>query len=480
MFTDALSFAVDYVEEFSRELKKQNIGLSKTQRHWLSFCLTAMLLTGVLCWRRFAQMSAGAYSVTALSSMFCKSKIAWDALLPASVKVLLRWFKLIHGVLVIDDTDHRRAKTTKRIHGAHKVFDKKTGGYFNGQCLMFLLLVTPVITFPVGFCFYRPDPKFKAWKKEEERLIKEKVARRDRPKAPPADPDYPSKAQIALKLIAQFHANHPDFVVRSVLADAAFGNAHFLQTACANAHCTQCISQIKGSQSVTVRGRKQSVAHYFDMHAPTPTQLTVRGGQVRKVWVGSARLTLNAHGCKRFIIALRHEDEKGWRYLVASDLTWRTQDITQCYTLRWLVETFFEDWKRYDGWANLAKQPDIEGSLRGVTLSLLLDHALLVHPQQLASLKSTGTAVTVGSLQRSVTLDAFVHSVRQLLEADDPLRALERLIESFKKTLVITISSKHMANRDIGRQEPTPSLVHRYGKHKSAPSVACEPEPLCA
>lgn len=478
MFTDSLSFAVDYVEELSKELDQADIRLSKTQSHWLSFCLTGMLLTGVLCWRRFAQTSAGAYGVTALSSMFRKSKIAWDALLPASVRILLRWHKLRSGVLVIDDTDHRRAKTTKRIHASHKVFDKKTGGYFNGQCLMFLLLVTPVITFPVGVRFYKPDPKFKAWKKEDDRLIKAKVAPRDRPKAPPADPDYPSKAQIALELIAQFHTNHPDFVVRSVLADAAFGHAHFLQTACANAHCTQCISQIKGTQLVTFRGRKQSVEHYFDMHSPTPTLLTVRGAQVRKVWVGSARLTLNAHGCKRFIIALRHDDEKDYRYLVASDLTWRTQDINQCYTLRWLVETFFEDWKLYEGWANLAKQPDVEGSVRGVSLSLLLDHALLVHPQQLASLKSTGAAVTVGSLQRSATLDAFVHSVRALLQTANPAQALERLIESFKQTLVITISSKHMVNRDIGRQEPTPALVQRYGKHQSAPSG--EGELLCA
>ena len=407
--------------------------------------------------------------------MFRKSKIAWDALLPASVRVLLRWHKLDHGVLVIDDTDHRRAKTTKRIHAAHKVFDKKTGGYFNGQCLMFLLLVTPVITFPVGVRFYKPDPKFKAWKKEEARLIKAKVARRERPKAPLADPDYPSKAKIALELIAQFHTNHPDFVVHAVLADAAFGNAHFLQAARDNANCTQCISQIKGSQSVTFRGRKLSAEDYFATHAPTLTLLTVRGGQVRKVWVGSARLTLNAHGCKRFIIALRHDDEKGYRYLVASDLTWRTQDITQCYTLRWLVETFFEDWKRYDGWANLAKQPDVEGSVRGVILSLLLDHALLVHPQQLASLKSTGAAVTVGSLQRSASLDAFVHSVRELLQSANPALALERLIESFKQTLVITLSSKHMATRDIGRQEPTPSLVQRYGTNQHAPSVAGEP-----
>jgi hypothetical protein len=143
--------------------------------------------------------------------------------------------------------------------------------------------------------------------------------------------------------------------------------------------------------------------------------------------------------------------------------------------LRWLVETFFEDWKLYEGWANLAKQPDVEGSVRAVILSLLFDHALLVHPQQLASLKSTGAAVTVGSLQRSASLDAFVHSVRQLLETDEPAQALERLIESFKQTFSMTTSSKHMSNRDIGRQEPTPSLVRRHGVLKSDPSAACVP-----
>ena len=64
-------------------------------------------------------------------------------------------------------------------------------------------------------------------------------------------------------------------------------------------------------------------------------------------------------------------------YLVVTDVTWRTLDILQCYTLRWLVEVVLEDWKLYDGWAGLAKQPDEDGSVRGVTLSLLLDHALL-------------------------------------------------------------------------------------------------------
>jgi len=47
---------------------------------------------------------------------------------------------LTFGVLVIDETNHRRAKKTKRIHKTHKQKYKKTGGYVNGQTIVFLLL----------------------------------------------------------------------------------------------------------------------------------------------------------------------------------------------------------------------------------------------------------------------------------------------------------------------------------------------------
>ena len=85
-----------------------------------------------------------------------------------------------------------------------------------------------------------------------------------------------------------------------------------------------------------------------------------------------------AHHQKRFVIALKYEDETEYRYIVASDLSWRTLDIVQGYTLRWLVEVFLEDWKLYEGWGQLTKQPDDDGSSRGLILSLLLDHCLLV------------------------------------------------------------------------------------------------------
>jgi hypothetical protein len=102
--------------------------------------------------------------------MFRHSKVAWDGLLQASVFLVLRQHGITAGVRVADDSDHRRAKRTARIWKAHKVFDKKTGGYFNGQCLVFLVLVTPKLTVPVGFRCHQPDPKRVAWQREDRRL----------------------------------------------------------------------------------------------------------------------------------------------------------------------------------------------------------------------------------------------------------------------------------------------------------------------
>jgi hypothetical protein len=73
---------------------------------------------------------------------------------------------------------------------------------------------------------------------------------------------------------------------------------------------------------------------------------------------------------------------------MASDLSWRTLDIVQAHTLRWLVEVFVQDWKAHEGWGMLTKQPGEEGSRRSVILSLLVDHCLFLHPDQHAQLKN--------------------------------------------------------------------------------------------
>ena len=48
-----------------------------------------------------------------------------------------------------------------------------------------------------------------------------------------------------------------------------------------------------------------------------------------------------------------------------------------------------QDWKSYEGWSQLTKQPGDEGARHSVILSLLVDHSLFVHPDQQPSLKTT-------------------------------------------------------------------------------------------
>jgi hypothetical protein len=74
----------------------------------------------------------------------------------------------------------------------------------NGQTVVLLLLVAQSVTFPVGFAFYRPDPMLTAWGKEDKRLKKEGVAKKDRPVQPARNGLYPTKTQLALRLLQAF------------------------------------------------------------------------------------------------------------------------------------------------------------------------------------------------------------------------------------------------------------------------------------
>lgn len=463
MFLESMPFITQYISKLADELHRQHPGqhLSSTHKKWLCFCLTGMLLTGTLCWRVFERMGLGSYRIGALSWMFCNSKLPWTYLLQASFSLLMRICTIKSGILVLDDTDHRRAKSTSRIYGAHKIFDKKTGGYYNGQCLMFLLLVTDKVTLPIGIRFYRPDPRYRTWEKEDKRLAKAGVKAKKRPKAPAHDPAYPSKNEIALALIDDFHRKHPDVLVKAVLADAAFGTRDFMESAKAKAGCKQVISQLRENQLVMFMNKWVSVKEYFAKHGGVTQTVSVRGGTTNEMTVGSARLIVKAHGTKRFIIAVKNQDEAEYRYVMATDLTWRTLDILQCYTLRWLVEVFFADWKLYEGWTGMAKQPDEEGSFRGVILSLLLDHALLIHPEQRACIENGTPAHTVGSLKRAAHGEALLAFVRKIVLETDPLRMIEQLAEKIRVLFPLAPSKKHMSGRDLGRQEPTPSLAHR-------------------
>ena len=116
----------------------------------------------------------GKYTNQALSWMFRQGKIDWNLLLIASVKQILLSYGITEGQLVLDEVDRARCKFTKRIYKTYKQKDKKTGGYVNGQTVVFLLLVTSSVTIPVSFVFYQPDPELSAWKKQDAQLKKER------------------------------------------------------------------------------------------------------------------------------------------------------------------------------------------------------------------------------------------------------------------------------------------------------------------
>jgi hypothetical protein len=141
-------------------------------------------------------------------------------------------------------------------------------------------------------------------------------------------------------------------------------------------------------------------------------------------------------------------------------MTWRDLDILQGYTLRWLVEVVFQDWKTHEGWANLAKHPDEDGSVRGVILSLLLDHALLLHPAQQTCFENSTPANTVGSLKRAAEGEAMFVFASEIASDVNPSRMVEQLAAKFKTYFPLSSSKKHMSGRDLGRQEPMPALNH--------------------
>jgi hypothetical protein len=183
---------------------------------------------------------------------------------------------------------------------------------------------------------------------------------------------------------------------------------------------------VRSNQKIRVYKREQYVADYFATHPGTPQTIRIRGGDEMVAIVGSARVYVCAHHTKRFIIALKYAGEEAYRYLMASDLTWRTLDIVQAHTLRWLVEVFVQDWKSHEGWSQLTKQPGEEGACRSVILSLLVDHCLFFHPDQHAQLSNNLPAYTVGSLRANVQVECLVNVIQELVSSDDPQSQLHR------------------------------------------------------
>lgn len=447
---EMLPFIRDYVELLSASLSAASpqYRLTNCQRLWLGFCIGGILLTNSICWAKFSRASFGGWLESSLSWMFCHSKIGWDQVFEHSVRAILNKYDLTQGSLEIDDTDRERSKNAKHIYKLGKQKDKKSGGYFMGQSIVFVLLVTEKVSIPVGFAFYQMDSNLKAWQQRDEELKKQGVKKKDRPAEPDRDPRYPTKNTIALRLVGLFRATFSEIKIKAIKADALFGTAEFMDGVAALYPKSQIISQIRSNQKMVREGKEKVVLDYFATQRARKGTLTIRGGKKVKIEYKSIRAKVKAHQKKRLIIALKYEGEEQFRYIIAKDMTWRVQEVLECFTLRWLVEVFFQDWKQYEGWGQLTKHVGEEGSRKSLILSLLFDHCLLSHPLQAARIKDNLPLYTVGSLRNRLSVESLVHHFEHLLAHQKPKRYLEELVQNIDKVYVLNPSTKHMSGRN--------------------------------
>jgi hypothetical protein len=383
-----VSAVVDAVDEAIREQNPSD-GRSTMPRAWLALCVTAVLITHAIGWARFARASLGTDALAALSWRFRHRKMPGELLLVASVRVIRRQYGMTAGSLVIDDTDTQRSKSaTTRAHLDTRR-DQESGGYMWGQRLVFLVLVTPQISIPVGVVCYQPAPELSPWDKKEKALKQQGVPPTQRPPTPAPHPPYPPNPPLARRFLEAFKAQHPDIRMHWITADALYGTAPFVDDASARFGGVQVISQIRRHQHLRLGQRAQPVADYCATQPGTPSTLRIRGGDEVVVWVSRARVDVCAHHTKRCIVAITSEAAETYRDLMASDLSGRTREMVQGHTLRWLVEVFMQDWKSYDGWSPLTQQPGEAGARPSVILRLLVDQALCLHPDPHAQLQNT-------------------------------------------------------------------------------------------
>lgn len=480
---DMLNFYIlplvkNYIKLIHAEYCHQSNGknITNKQKIWLAFSLSMMLLTNSINWNRFERFSLGSYKAKALSFMLHHANIPFELLFECGLRVLFKLFQITEGHIVADDTDHPRAKVTKTISFVFKSFNKKTGGYFNCQNLVFLVFVTNKITIPIGFKFYTPCPKIQKWKKSDKDIRKFnrdlpkdcEIKKLKREKMPQRSDDHPSRMQIFRSLLSKFKKNFKDIQILSCSFDAAYASDENIRATEKLISNTLLISELACSINVSDKRRTCSIEKYFKAVPTRKEEILIRGFEKQEVEIKHARLYVPAHKRKLNIIALRYQGEENFRFIFTPQLSYRPKDVVQIFTYRWLVEVFFFDWKCYEGFGQAAMQQNDAGSLCGVNMSLLLDQCLLTHPEQIRRIENNLPACTVGSLREKINIEQHLEHIRALLLSENPSERIKTYAENIEQCFIFRDSKKHMSGRTFPEFKPDPKLEKKFSQSPSS------------
>jgi len=443
--------------------EQESIKLTKKQALFLSMLLTGMVLQGSFKVTRIATLFMLKFSAAAMYGMFRRARIPFDRLFWGCLKLIIQLFNVRKLVIAIDDTERERSKGCRILPFVRKAICKSTGGWVQAQNLVFLALVTDRVTIPIWFSFHRPA-----------RLTKEqkKRCKKNPKKIYEFDPKYRTKIDLAcigLFIVARLikkieHELGITLQVKCVTGDNGFAAAK-LQQAVARYFGCQYVSKAKPNQNVTVRGQVFSLSDYFAKFKPIACNLMLRGKCI-PIEYKAARVFVNSYGRKLLVVAIRYKTDQDWQYLFGTDLTWTAISIIKAYSLRWLVEVFFEDWKQYDGWGVGALQRSVEGAVRGVFLSLLADLFLLYHQRTEKSLQEHGRheLYSAGTVIRQLHTEAVHQAIEGVLAHDNPRQRLAEIQEIMLQVAERRVSLKHAKNWDFDSLEPSPSLTSRWGR----------------
>lgn len=477
MFLEALPAATALILSLNETLLVfQKQGLSKKQQSTLAIFLTGIVLNGTMNLSKISFICFGNISLAVLSAFVHRTTIPWMKIQFTMFFHILKSFDIKKFHIQIDDTDLGKSKIVKFLYGVFRTLHKPTNGFQNAQNIVLLTITAFSVTFPVAFKFYRPDPKLTQWHKDKKASLKQK---QKTGKATPIGPkpkrssEYPTKNEIAAQLLNRvkrwlFIAEKMleiEIKVISISADAAYLDPRLSKKIKTIFPGTQFISQIKSNQLVSSKNGKFMSAKSWFAKQGKPISHTGKLRNKEKYFeYHSARLHVKSHGRKLHIIALRYEGEEKYRFLAASDLSWRTLDIIRSYSLRWLIEVAIQDCKGYCGFGRRACLQGVKGAYVSVHLSLLVDCLLLTHSKQLDRFHSGQQLYTAGSIVDHFRCESNLATIKSILTSPDPMKRLGELTQILSKQLEKSkrLSEKHVYDEDAFSMESNLQLKRKH------------------
>jgi len=270
------------------------------------------------------------------------------------------------------------------------------------------------------------------------------IAKALRPKRPERAAEYLKKYEIAIELLKEFKISFPEMHIKAILADNLYGHLPFMQAIESQWPGIQLIVKMRKNQKINYGKKRYSVGEHFSLYGGWEQQVVIRCRESKTICGNGGRLYVPSHDTKRFVIAMKYEREKEYRYLMATNLSWNMKEVMEAFSMRWLIEVFFENWSCCHSFCSLAKQCGKEGSLRPLILSLLFDHCFLFHADQLKFLERQQPLATFGSLVEKSRAMAFCHLVQQILEDEAPKVKLQQLVDMIEEVYPLRPSKKHL------------------------------------